>query len=60
MWITHPSIFSLGCQEYYFKKDVVQQESVKVYWHIGPIPIVIPLKLFLDLLRDPGIPTRVN
>ena len=21
--------------------------------HIGPIPIVIPLKLFLDLLRDP-------
>ena len=24
--------------------------------HIGPIPIVIPLKLFLDLLRDPGFP----
>ena len=24
--------------------------------HTGPIPIVIPLKLFLDLLRDPVFP----
>ena len=24
--------------------------------HIGPIPIVIPLKLFLDFLRDPLFP----
>ena len=24
--------------------------------HIGPIPIEIPLKLFLDLLRDPVFP----
>ena len=24
--------------------------------HIGPIPIVIPLKLLLDLLRDPLFP----
>ena len=32
------------------------QERMKVREvipHIGPIPIVIPLKLFLDLLRDP-------
>ena len=28
----------------------------KVIPHIGPIPIVIPVKLFLDLLRDPGFP----
>ena len=28
----------------------------KVISHIGPIPIVIPLKLFLDLLRDPIFP----
>ena len=36
-----------------------RQESVKVREvipHIGPIPIVIPLKLFLDLLRDPVFP----
>ena len=36
-----------------------KQESIKVREvipHIGPIPIVIPLKLFLDLLRDPGFP----
>jgi len=24
--------------------------------HTGPIPILIPLKLFLDLLRDPVSP----
>ena len=24
--------------------------------HTGPIPIVIPVKLFLDLLRDPVFP----
>ena len=32
------------------------QERIKVREvipHIGPIPIVIPLKLFLDLPRDP-------
>ena len=28
--------------------------------HIGPIPIVIPLKLFLDLLRDPVFPRRLT
>ena len=36
-----------------------RQESVKVREvipHIDPIPIVIPLKLFLDLLRDPVFP----
>ena len=36
-----------------------RQESMKVREvipHIGPIPIVIPLKLFLDLLRDPVFP----
>ena len=36
-----------------------EQESMKVREvipHIGPIPIVIPLKLFLDLLRDPVFP----
>ena len=36
-----------------------KQESMKVREvipNIGPIPIVIPLKLFLDLLRDPGFP----
>ena len=36
-----------------------KQESMKVREvipHIGPIPIVIPYKLFLDLLRDPVSP----
>ena len=28
----------------------------KVIPHIGPIPIVIPLTLFIDLLRDPVFP----
>ena len=40
-----------------------EQEIMKVREvipHTGPIPIVIPLKLFLDLLRESGIPTRVN
>ena len=35
------------------------QESMKVREvipYIGPIPIVIPLKLSLDLLRDPVFP----
>ena len=35
------------------------QENMKVREvipHIGPIPIVIPLKLFLDLQRDPVFP----
>ena len=35
------------------------QESMKVgevIPHTGPIPIVIPLKLFLDFLRDPVFP----
>ena len=35
---------------------VLHQERMKVREvipHIGPIPIVIPLKLFLDLPRDP-------
>ena len=39
------------------------QESMKVREvipHIGPIPIVIPLKLFLDLLRDPVFPRGLN
>ena len=27
---------------------------------IGPIPIVIPLNLFLDLLRDPVFPRRLT
>ena len=42
----------------YFE-SVFRQESMKVREvipHIGPIPIVIPLKLFLDLLRDPVFP----
>ena len=37
----------------------VYQESMKVREvipHTGPIPIVIPFKLFLDLLRDPVFP----
>ena len=37
----------------------LDQESMKVREvipHIGPIPIVIPPKLFLDLLRDPVFP----
>ena len=28
--------------------------------HTGPIPILIPLKLFLDLLRDPVSPKRLR
>ena len=38
---------------------ILKQESMKVRKvipHIGPIPIVILLKLFLDLLRDPIFP----
>ena len=37
----------------------LKQETVKVrevIRHIGPIPILIPLKLFLDLLQDPVFP----
>ena len=36
--------------------NIRTQERMKVrevILHIGPIPIVIPLKLFLDLPRDP-------
>ena len=47
-----------------FHANALNQEIMKVREvipHTGPIPIiVIPLKLFLDLLRDSGIPTRVN
>ena len=32
----------------------------KVIPHIGPIPIIIPLKLFLDLPRDPVFPRRLS
>ena len=38
---------------------IYSQEIIKVREVIpytGPIPIVIPLKLFLDLLRDPVFP----
>ena len=28
--------------------------------HIGPIPIIIPLKLFLDLPRDPVFPRGLS
>ena len=38
---------------------VWEQEIMKVREvipHTGPIPIIIPLKLFLDLLRDPVFP----
>ena len=38
---------------------MLMQEIMKVREvipHTGPIPIVIPLKLFLDLLRDPVFP----
>ena len=41
------------------RNNQYNQESMKVREvipHIGPIPIVIPLKLFLDLLRDPVFP----
>ena len=40
-----------------------KQESMKVrevIHHIGPIPIEIPLKLFLDLLRDPVFPQGIT
>ena len=42
-----------------FEKIMYNQEIMKVREvipHTGPIPIVIPLKLFLDLLRDPVFP----
>ena len=32
------------------------EEVREVIPHIGPLPIVIPLKLFLDFLRDPVFP----
>ena len=39
---------------------VLIQERIKVFRevipHIGPVPIIIPLKLFLDLPRDPVFP----
>ena len=49
----------VGCRlkNYYFVG--YRQEIIKVREvipHTGPIPIVIPLKLFLDLLRDPVFP----
>ena len=42
-----------------FEKIMYNQEIMKVREvipHTGPIPIVIPLNLFLDLLRDPVFP----
>ena len=45
-------ISPLSCHEVF---PGLQQEIMKVREvipHTGPIPIVIPLKLFLDLLRD--------
>ena len=35
------------------KFDQERMKVREVIPHIGPIPIVIPLKLFLDLPRDP-------
>ena len=32
----------------------------EVFPHIGPVPIIIPLNLFLDLLRDPVFPRRLS
>ena len=43
----------------YSELRMLMQEIMKVREvipHTGPIPIVIPLKLFLDLLRDPVFP----
>ena len=34
----------------------MKEEVREVIPHIGPLPIVIPLKLFLDFLRDPVFP----
>ena len=42
-----------------WQRTASSQECMKVREvipHIGPIPIVIPLRLFLDLLRDPVFP----
>ena len=36
------------------------QGEREVISHIGPIPIIIPLKLFLDLPRDPVFPRRLS
>ena len=35
----------------WFRQEIMKVREVIP--HTGPIPIVIPLKLFLDLLRDP-------
>ena len=36
------------------------EEVREVIPRIGPIPNVIPLKLFLDILRDPVFPRRLT
>ena len=36
------------------------EEVREVILHIGSLPIVIPLKLFLDFLRDPVFPRGLS
>ena len=55
----HVRILGIRVQRERFRLSMIRvdQERMKVREvipHIGPIPIVIPLKLFLDLPRDPA------
>ena len=57
-WLLCVELFciSLTIWQHFAQNRYIHQERMKVREvipHIGPIPIVIPLKLFLDLPRDP-------
>ena len=44
----------------YWMKTREDEEVREVIPHIGSLPIVIPLKLFLDFLRDPVFPRGLS
>ena len=48
---------SLLCIRFVTREDQGVREVIP---HTGPIPIIIPLKLFLDLPRDPVFPRGLS
>ena len=50
-----PRLYVTTHQE--FQERITLRERIP---HIGPIPIVIPLKIFLDLLLDPLSPIGLS
>ena len=50
-------IYEFSYIHYHPREDQGVREVIP---HIGPIPIIIPLKLFLDLPRDPVFARRLS